>query len=331
MYKKKPQIPRKGLGVFFEVTNISFSLELIYKNFCYYYTLNYYFYFYLVGAEALDIKDKMWPKLWDFSSSDIRLKDVLYNPAAVDSSIISITDSTGLSHEKHAPNLSTESEVKASLRAIHVARRHIFLGDMSTEVLLTFLDFTKWLYSYFSNYNDLKANNAAKVDILVFFCETVLRKNGENYKSHRAYLDFDEIERLASPIVQKLKAKALRDHPSSYSKKSDSVSASGKSDSFSTPSKPAPSRDPRADPSKPKGYRFMVSKEAIAALGKRLCRNYNTEGSGTEGSACSNTKKGAGCESKSGTKYTHACNFKYDGSGQDGTFCNEKHPRYKHK
>ena len=272
----------------------------------------------------------MWPKIWDFSASDIRLKDVLYNPAAQDSSIISITDATGLSHEKHALNLSTEGEVKASLRAIHIARRHVFLGDMSTEILITFLDFSKWLYNYFANYNDLKTNNAAKVDILVFFVETVLRKNGENYKARRAYLDFDEIERLASPIVQKLKSKAIRDHPA-YSKKSDSVSASGKSDSFSTPSKPAPSRDPRADPSKPKGYRFMVSKEAIAALGKRLCRNYNTEGSASDGTACQNTKKGAGCESKMGSKFTHSCNYKFDGSGQDGTYCNEKHSKFKHK
>ena len=158
--------------------------------------------------------------------------------------------------------------------------------------------------------------------------ETVLRKNGENYTAHRTYLDFDEIERLANPIVQKLKSKAICDHPT-YSKKSDSVS--GKSGSFSTPSKPACSRDPRADPSKPKGYCFMVKKEAIAAFGKRLCRNFNTEGSASDGTACMNLKKGAGCESKSGSKYTHACNFRFDGSGQDGTYCNEKHSKFKHK
>ena len=273
----------------------------------------------------------MWVKLWDFAATDIKLKEVLYNPNIQDSSIISMSDATGLSHERHAPNLNSEAEVKASIRAIHVVRRHIFIADVSTEILITFLDSSKWLYSYIQNHNELKNNSGARTAILVQFIETVLRKNGEAYKSHKVFLEYDEIERLAGPLVLKLKNKAVKDN-ASHSNPKKSESASGKSESTPAKSLPSSSKaDPRADPSKPKGYKFMAKPEAIASLGKRLCRNYNTAGSASDGTACQNTREGNGCKSKGGNKYVHSCNFRYDASGQDNSYCNDKHSKFNHK
>ena len=118
--------------------------------------------------------------------------------------VVKLSDTnTGIGSESHAPALTMESEIRNSLRALHVCRRFVFPGDMSIEVLLTYLDTSKWLWVYFLQYDNIKNNTAAKVEILTNFCETILRKNGEKYKKHEAFLSYDEINTYPSSVISR--------------------------------------------------------------------------------------------------------------------------------
>ena len=251
--------------------------------------------------------------------------------------VVKITGTdTGIGSERHAPALSMESEVRNSLRALHVYRRHIFPGDMSTEILLTYLDTSKWLWLYFSQFEEIRNNTAAKVEILVGFIETILRKNAERFKRHEAFLSFDEINTYPTSVITRFKGRnpsfqatpqkrgrsdsaPQNRQPQSSNKRPNNRSASSSAD-----------RDPRYNPDGPKGRRFENSAKSIASLKKRLCRNWNTAGSHADGSSCNNKRSGSGCVARDNKTYVHRCNKAYEAEGEDGSLCNLQHPAFQH-
>ena len=284
----------------------------------------------------MDIREACWIKIFDFGCTDLRLKEILKNPNQEDSTVVKIADSnTGISSERHAPALTMESEVRNSLRALHVCRRHIFPPEMAVEILLTYLDTTKWLWTFFSQHEAIRNNTSAKVQILTSFIELILRKNAERYKRHEAFMSFDDINTFANPVITRYKGK----HPSFNTPQKRERSSSTPSRQTPTPTKrfnnrPASTssepKDPRFNPNGPKGQRWLSTPKAIASLGKRLCIKWNTKGSQADGSACTNKPSGQGCVTRDNRTFIHKCRKKYDAPGEDNSHCNQDHPEFKH-
>ena len=288
----------------------------------------------------MDIRISAWSKIWDYRATDIRLKDILVNPGQEDLSVVKVSEIAGIGSEKHAPPLTTEGEVRNALRALHIARRMVFPADMSTEVLLSYLDSSKYLYIFFAQHDNLRTNNSAKADILVSFCESILRKNAERYKSNRPFLTFDEINQFPAAAITRYKGT----HPNLNVKRDRSTSGQNRQPSYQPQNKrPSTSsnrdrsqssdkpRHPNYNPHGPKGQRWESTPESIANLKKRLCIKFNTKGDQADGSNCSNRRSGQGCVTRDNKTYVHRCNFPYDGPNQDGSYCNQNHTRFNHK
>ena len=282
------------------------------------------------------MRDSCWPKIFDFGATDLKLKEILKNPNQEDTTVVRISDSnTGIGSERHAPALTMESEVRNTLRALHVCRRHIFPAEMATEVLLTYLDTSKWLWIYFLQHEHIKNNNAAKVEILTNFIELILRKNAEKYKRHENYLTYDEINTFTSSVITRYKGR----NPTYQTPQKRDRSASTPVRQPQVPNKrpnnrPASTggepRHPLYNPDGPKGQRFESTQKAIQGLGKRLCKAWNSTGSQPDGSACTNRHSGQGCVSRDNKTWIHKCSKKYDGQGEDGSHCNLPHQEFKH-
>ena len=221
------------------------------------------------------MRENCWPKIFDFGATDLKLKEILKNPAQEDTTVVRISDSnTGIGSERHAPALTMESEIRNTLRALHVCRRHIFPAEMATEVLLTYLDTSKWLWIFFSQHESIKNNTAAKVEILTSFIELILRKNAERYKRHERYLTHDKINTYTSSVITRYKGR----NPSYQTPNKRDRSASTPSRQSHVPSKrpnnrsastAGEQRHPLYNPEGPKGQRFESTQKAIQGLGKR--------------------------------------------------------------
>ena len=204
---------------------------------------------------------------------------------------------------------------------------------MATEVLLTYLDSTKWMWTFFSQHETLRNNTTAKVEILTSFIELILRKNAERYKRHEAYMSFDEINTYPTPVIARYKGKHAfntpqkRERTNSTPTRTPTPNKRFNSRSASASSEP---KDPRFNPEGPKGKQFLSLPKSIASLGKRLCIKWNTAGSQPDGSACTNRHTTQGCVSKDNRTFIHKCRKKYDAHGEDGSYCNLNHPEFKH-
>ena len=284
----------------------------------------------------MDIRDKSWLKIWDLRSNDLYLKDILkFHHKGSDNTLLverTNNDNTQtLTTQKAAPPLTQEKEVKSAFRALHIARRFVAPADLSTEILMQFLDENNFLYNHMSNkFGKDDCLKPFKAQVLCSFIDSIISENGDRVDQNSAPLTYKEIEDRVQPFLLSKHVHYIpRNEKRRFSQNEGSTGSAPKasrSSGYDTPQNRHPNYNPRA----PKGKKFQSTKESIDHYDKYICKLYNESGKARDGSKCFNQKIPTGC-TKNGEEFYHTCRWKYDKPGEDGTFCHLKHPYFEHK